>query len=113
MYWEIAFVVFLLALTALVIMLMPVVMQLKESVGKLNQTLDTVNKDLPEVMSNLKDISGNLTTTTVKVETAINSLAEIEEAFTRQIKARLATLGSALSTVIQLVGMLSGKKKKK
>ncbi len=113
MYWEIAFVIFLVALTTLVIMLIPIVLQLKESVGKLNQTLDTVNKDLPEVMSNLKDISGNLTNTTVKVESAISNLAEIEDAFTRQIKARLATLGSALGTVIQLVGLLSGKRKKK
>ncbi len=113
MYWEIAFVVFLAALTALVVLLIPIVLQIKESVGKLNQTLDTVNKDLPEVMSNLKDLSGNLTNTTIKVETAISSLAEIEEAFTHQIKARLATLGSALSTVIKLVGVLSGKRKKK
>ena len=113
MMWEIAFVIFLLALTALAVLLIPVVIQLKDSIGKINQTLDTVNKDLPEVMENLKNVSATLTTTTVKVNSAVDSLAKIEETFTEQIKSRLTTLGSALGSVISLMNLLSGRKKRK
>jgi len=111
MIWEFAFVVFLLALTALVILLIPVVLQLKDSIIKLNSTLDLVNKDLPEVMANFMVVSKSLTTTTVKIEETVNHLNKMEANFKQQVQAPIKTIGNIVTSVVKISSLLLSRKK--
>ncbi len=111
--WEIAFTLFLLSLTALVILLIPVVFQFRNSVKKINDTLDTVNKDLPELIENLKQISKALNTTTEKIEKAINDIADLERIFVREIKVPLQTVGSVISSLVHFMTNILTKRVKK
>lgn len=111
MIWEFAFVVFLLALTALVILLIPVVLQLKDSIVKLNSTLDMINKDLPEVMSNFMNVSKSLTVTTGKIEETIEHLNQMEANFKQQVQAPLKTIGNVVSSLVKISSLLLSRRK--
>ncbi|MGD9898332.1 MAG: hypothetical protein AB7T22_04305 [Calditrichaceae bacterium] len=112
MVWEIALVILLLSLTVLVFLLIPTIIQLKQFLKNVNGTLDVVNKDLPEVMSSVSEIAKSLSAASVKVESAVSDLAEIEELVVKEIKVPLQHIAQAISILLQLANKLFARKGK-
>jgi uncharacterized protein YoxC len=98
MVWEIALVIFLLVLTALVIILIPTVLNLRNTLKKASKLLENVNGELPDILADVSDITYRANIATEKIDKTVSNITEVEKKISAEIKEPL----------MEVVGSLGG-----
>lgn len=110
--WEVALIVLLLSLVALIYTAIPALLRLRTTLKNVNRTLEVVNQDLPAVMENVEEISGSVNSISKKVENTVDDIVELEQLFSKEIKEPLQNIANSIGMLLSIVNKLFDKKKK-